>query len=216
MKVVSLNLSMVKAVQWQGKTVTTGIFKQPVDNKVYVDKNNVEGDAQADLSVHGGEYKAVYAFSANHYEAWKKSLSRLALPYGTFGENLTITDLNETDLCIGDQLAIGDCVLEVSQPRVPCFKLGIALDNPKIPNLFTKSWNTGVYFKVVKPGFICPDNEVEVIKRATNSVTLQALFRAYYDRDFADSTQVLETALTIDALAPEWQKKAAKKLAQRQ
>jgi MOSC domain-containing protein YiiM len=215
MKVLSLNLSKAKAVQYRGKEVMTGIFKQPVDAPtIFVDKNNIVGDEQADLTVHGGEYKAVYAFSANHYQYWRDTLNQPDLSFGVFGENLTITDLDESTLCIGDQLSIGECILEISQPRVPCFKLSIALNNSKTPNLFTKSWSTGIYFCVVKPGHIAPDDEVKVIVKAENSVTVQALFRAYYDREFDQTAEVFEAALKVKALAPEWIAKVQKKMSQ--
>jgi MOSC domain-containing protein YiiM len=212
MKVVSLNLSKVKSVEYKGKTVTTGIFKKPVQQPVYIDNNSLRGDEQADLTYHGGEFKAVYGFCADHYNYWQEALGQPDLPYGIFGENLTVTDLDEAKLCIGDHLSIGECILEVSEPRVPCFKLGIALQNDKAPNLFTKSWCTGVYFRVEKPGFITANDEVKIIKKATDSVTVQALFRAYYDRDFVDAQKVLEKALTVAALAPDWREKALKRI----
>jgi MOSC domain-containing protein YiiM len=157
MKVVSLNVSQVQEVSHKGKTVLTGIFKKPTADKVLVHKDHLEGDAQGDLTVHGGDEKAVYAFSANHYDYWRHALSQPDLHFGQFGENLTITDLDEADFCIGDQLSIGECILEVSQPRVPCFKLGIALNNDKAPSLYSKHGATGIYFRIIESGFIAPN-----------------------------------------------------------
>lgn len=214
MKVVSLNISAVKAVAYLEKTVLTGIFKQPSQDKIWVNKTHLQGDAQADLTVHGGEYKAVYAFSADHYAYWRNTLCQPDLRYGVFGENLTITALDEAQLCIGDHLQVGECILQISQPRVPCFKLGIALKDKKAPGLFTKSGATGIYFSVVQAGFVAPGDEVKRIKKDPHEVSVESLFRAYYDRGFADSETVFEAALKVEALAPEWQEKVRKKLKQ--
>ena len=216
MKVVSINIAQPTLVEYLGKQVSTGIFKQAVKHRVYGDKVNMAGDGQADLIHHGGTHKAVYGFSSDHYSYWRETLDRPELSYGVFGENLTISSLSEAQLCIGDQLVIGDTVLEVSQPRVPCFKLGIALDNKKIPNLFTKSYATGIYFRVIKQGYISPEDLVIVNKTVSKTVSVQALFRAYYDRSYADAIAVLTIAADIKALAPEWHEKVLKKLAKKQ
>ena len=213
MKVVSLNVSQAQEVSYKGKTVLTGIFKKPTTDKVMVHKDHLEGDAQGDLKVHGGVEKAVYAFSANHYDYWRQALSQPDLRFGAFGENLTITDLDEADFCIGDQLSIGECILEVSQPRVPCYKLGIALNNDKAPSLYSKHGATGIYFRVIESGFIAPDDEVKVVKKMADGVTVKSLFAAYYDRHFEDAIKVLETVICVDALADEWRAKVTKRLA---
>lgn len=212
MKVVSLNISQAKEVIHQGKTIRTGIFKTPIQQPVLVGQAQLNGDVQADLTFHGGIYKAVYGFSANHYDYWRDALSQPDLHYGAFGENLTVTGLDESQLCIGDQLAIGETILTVSQPRVPCFKLAIALNNKKAPSLFSKHGATGIYFSVAQQGHIAPNDEVTVVDKCINSVTVHALFNAYYDRHFSDANKVLEAALKVNALAPEWQEKIDKRL----
>jgi len=214
MEVISINIAQPTDIDYQGKTVSTGIFKQPVNHKTQVQKENIVGDGQADLIHHGGLDKAVYGFSADHYRYWRDTLHQPNLKYGAFGENLTISSLSEEQLCIGDRLEIGDTVLEVSQPRVPCFKLGIALDNVKAPSLFTKSNNTGVYFRVIKSGFITPGDNLVVVKSTKDTVSVQSLFRAYYDRHYSDSEAVLNTANKIEELAEEWRLKVIKKLQQ--
>lgn len=212
MKIVSINTSQSKQVQHLDKMVSTGIFKQPRNEKVFVGKTNLDGDAQADLKNHGGEHKAVYAFSADHYDYWRQTLSRPDLSHGVFGENLTITALNESTLCIGDKLCIGQSVLQISQPRVPCFKLALAFDNQKMPNLFTKHFATGIYFRVLQQGFITPGDPVTVIKNSADSLSVQTLFQAYYDRTCDNALDIFKKALEIEALAPEWQEKLLKKL----
>jgi len=213
MKVVSINIALPTEIEYQGKVVSTGIFKKPVSHKIYVNQQHMSGDGQADLIHHGGDDKAVYGFSADHYHGWRQTLAAPDLGYGAFGENLTISGLAEHELSIGDRLLIGDAILEVSQPRVPCFKLGIALDNIKAPSLFTKTYATGVYFRVIKQGFIAPGNVVTVTKTNKKTVSVYALFRAYYDRSYTDTLEVLTTAAQLDELAAEWQQKVAQKLA---
>jgi len=214
MKLVSINIAQPTEVEYLGKIVSTGIFKQPINSQVYVNQNNITGDGQSDLIHHGGEHKAVYGFAAEHYHYWRETLERPDLSYGAFGENLTISALTESTLCIGDQLQIGDTILEVSQPRVPCFKLAIALDNKQAPNLFTKSYATGIYFRVKQQGFINVNDKVTLIKSHSKQLSVAALFRAYFDRSYSDAVAVLESAATIEELAPEWQEKIAKKLVQ--
>lgn len=207
MRIVSVNYSEIKTIQYQGKSVTTGIFKKPSQQPVTVNYAGIIGDAQADLINHGGSHKAVYGFSADHYPYWKEQLQRAQLDYGTFGENLTITELNEAHICIGDQFKIGECVLEVSQPRVPCFKLGIALDNKQGAKLFTKSYNTGVYFRVITPGVITVNDTMTKIKSVKPSVSVRSLFKAKFDKTDSQRDRVFEQARELSTLAPEWQKK---------
>lgn len=212
MKILSINTSEVKDIDNLGKIVATGIFKQAREGKVFVHKDNLEGDAQADLKNHGGAHKAVYAFSSDHYDYWRKELSQPDLKHGVFGENLTISSLDEAELCIGDKLSIGQCILEISQPRVPCFKLGLVLKDSNAPFLFTKSYATGIYFRVVQEGFIASGDVVEVIKNNAESVSVQALFRSYFDVKFADAAEVFNKALTLPELAPEWREKVIRKI----
>ncbi len=211
MKLISINISKPVEIQYQGKTVLSGIFKKPAHNKVYVSTNNIDGDAQADLINHGGNHKAVYAFSFNHYKYWRDILNNPNLGYGVFGENLTISDLNESQLYIGDQFSIGECILEVSQPRVPCFKLGVALKNTKAPKLFTKTFCTGVYFRVIKEGFIAPENSVIKISEEPESVSIKSLFQAYFDPNYLSANKIFAKALCLNKLAPEWRDKLLKK-----
>ena len=212
MQLVSINTSLPKLIRYNGKEMLSGIFKQAVTGSVFVSKNNLEGDGQADLLNHGGEHKAVYGFSHNHYAYWREALGFPSLATGVFGENLTITNLDEEQLHIGDQLRIGELVLEVSQPRVPCYKLGIALGNKKAPQMFINHFETGVYFRVKQEGTICTNDTVEVIKRSAHAVSVKSLFRAYFDKSMVYSAEVLAAGLDVPELAPEWQEKIKKRL----
>jgi MOSC domain-containing protein YiiM len=207
MKLISVNTSKQKSIEYQGKEISTGIFKEPIEGGVYVKRENLEGDEQADLLNHGGLHKAVYAFSSEHYNYWRETLKNPHLKHGAFGENLTISGLDEASVFIGDQFSVGQCVLEVSQPRVPCFKLGIVLNNTKASKLFIKSFNTGVYFRVIKEGIITAGDQVIKINEVPNSVSVRSLFRAYFDKSYDQTKQIMAGALLLETLAPEWQDK---------
>jgi len=212
MKVISVNVSAAVKVEYDGETVSTGIFKKPLSNSVNVSSVGLTGDEQADLINHGGAYKAVYAFSSDHYEHWRQVLEKPSLPLGAFGENLSISNLDESKMCIGDQLRVGTCLLEVSQPRVPCFKLGIALGNTRAPKLFTKTFRTGVYFRVLEEGALAQGDEVVKTFSAPGSVSVETLFQAYFDKSYEGAEAVFLQALKLDSLAPEWKEKLVKRV----
>ncbi|MFW5425833.1 MAG: MOSC domain-containing protein [Methylophagaceae bacterium] len=207
MKLVSINVSLPVDVEYNNKIVSTGIFKKPINTDVLVNSQGLANDQQVDLKNHGGEHKAVYAFSAGHYDYWKEALHKPDLAFGQFGENLTISDLDESTLCIGDQLQIGDCILEITQPRVPCFKLGIALGINEMPKLFVQHAATGIYFRVLQPGAIKACDNVEVIHHHPKQLTVQTLFKAYFDKSFSDPQTVMELAANIPQLSAEWREK---------
>jgi MOSC domain-containing protein YiiM len=168
---------------------------------------NLDGDQQADLKNHGGEFKAVYAYSYDHYPYWEALLNMGEMPMGQFGENLTISALDESKSCIGDRLKIGGTIFVVTQPRVPCFKLGIRFENPDMPTMFIKSGYTGIYLKVLEEGIIEAGDEVEVIGRSDAGVTVRGLFEAFYNYDPVTSRSMFESALRVPELSPEWRKK---------
>ena len=212
MKIVSTNISKVKTIFHNNKEIKTGIFKSPTSNEVVITKTNIIGDQQADLINHGGEHKAVYAFSSAHYEYWIKELKNENISFGIFGENFTISNLSEKDIYIGDQFRIGTALLEVSQPRVPCFKLGIALDNKSILKLFTQYYCTGVYFRVIESGVAKTGDQVILEKEAAHEISIRTLFQAYFDKSYIDYKSVLSEAYSLKELAPEWKEKIKKKL----
>jgi len=210
MKIISINTSVLKEVAYQGKTILTGIFKTPTDQVAMVEKLNIINDQQGDLENHGGLHKAVYAFSQHHYPYWCDALNSQELSPGAFGENLTVSHLDEANIQLGDQYQIGQCVLEVSQPRVPCFKLGLALNNKQAPKLFTQHFHTGVYFRVITEGSIQIGDKLELIKRLPNSVSVHDLFKAKFDKSFEGAQDIIKKAYPLDCISPEWREKVDK------
>lgn len=211
MHVISVNTSPGREIEHQGKLVQTGIFKQPLDGPLAVGATGCAGDRQCDLVNHGGVDKAVYGFAGDHYDYWSGVLGRALTP-GAFGENLTVAGLLESETHIGDRLRVGGAVLEVSQPRNPCFKLGIALSDERAPALFTQHFHTGVYFRVIEPGDIRAGDTIEVVQRHPAAVSVHALFRAHHDRRSEGRKDVLRAAADIPQLAAEWGEKVARDL----
>ncbi|MEN8634424.1 MOSC domain-containing protein [Pseudoalteromonas distincta] len=212
MKIISTNISKIKTLIHNGKEVKTGIFKTPTNEPVVIEKLNIIGDEQADLVNHGGVDKAVYAFSHNHYEHWQKALENENLSSGVFGENFTISDLDEANIHIGDHIRIGTALLEVSQPRVPCFKLAIALNNTNSLKLFTQYYCTGVYFRVLEQGVAKTGDSAVIEKKASHDISVKKLFQAFFDKKYVGYEDILLEALALPELAVEWQEKLTKKL----
>ena len=199
MKILSINIGLPREVPFNGQTVTTGIFKQPVDRRVYLRKLNLEGDKQADLTVHGGLEKAVYAYPGEHYEYWREELPDMSIPYGMFGENFTTRGLLEEQINIGDSFEIGAARLMVTQPRMPCYKLGIKFGRMDIVRQFLASGRPGIYFKVLREGEVGVEDEIKLIKREKNSVTVKDIARIYVD-DKKD-IETMKRAIMVKALA---------------
>ncbi len=205
MHLLSVNRSLPRTIEWQGQSVSTGIFKMPVTGQVAVNVDGLHGDGQADLSVHGGPDKAVYLFPHEHYPYFADLLDRPVkdLPYGQFGENLSTTGLHENKVMIGDRFRIGDQLeLEVSHPRVPCFKLGIILQAPQILRPFLKSLKTGFYLRVIKLGLIQAGDEIKQSHHAENSLSVANIVRlSYFDKDHHSDRQ---KASKLPALPQSW------------
>jgi len=201
MRISSVNISPGRTVTWKGRSVQTGIFKEPVPGRVAVRHHQLEGDKQADLSVHGGEYKAVYAYAEQHYAWWRGELGRELLP-GSFGENLTLAEFPEEEICIGDALQFGDAVLEAVQPRLPCFKLGLRFDDAGMVKRFLDSGRWGVYFRVLTPGALGAGDEGKWLRKDPARFPVPELARLYFSRD-RDPEQ-LRRALSLAALPPQW------------
>ncbi len=165
MKVATICVGLPREVQWQGKTVSTAIFKDPVTGPVSVRKHNLADDAQADLTVHGGEHKAIYSYAAEHYGWWRTRLAQPELAHGAFGENLTTLGLDEATVCVGDRFRFGSCVLEAAQPRLPCFKLAIKFNDPTMTILktFLESGRIGIYYRVVDEGLVAAGDVIEKV-----------------------------------------------------
>src|SRR3954469_22650082 len=149
---VSVNVGMPKDVSWRGKTVFTGVFKDPVTGPCRVGRLNVDGDGQGDLGGHGGEQRAVFVYQIESYRYWENELGRSDFVYGQFGENFTVDGLSDAEVCIGDRYEIGTAVFEVTQPRVTCYRVGIRMNDPRIPALLVSHHRPGFYFRVLEEG----------------------------------------------------------------
>ncbi len=202
MKLISVNVGLPRDVEWRGRTVTTGIFKSPVKGRVRVRTLNLDGDRQADLSVHGGPDKAVYAYPAEHYEYWRQELPGVDLPPGSFGENLTTEGLQETEVRIGDRYRVGSTVVKVTQPRMPCSKLGVKFGRDDMVKRFLASERTGFYFAVVQEGDVAAGDAIEPLERAPHEVTVSEITRLYA-RDRED-LEALRQAARVEALPASW------------
>lgn len=202
MKLISLNVALPRLVQYNGEPVATGIFKEPVQGPVMVRTLNLDGDRQADLSVHGGVSKAVYAYPSEHYQFWKKDLPEMELPYGMFGENFTTEGLFEDGVNVGDRFRIGEAELKVTEPRLPCYKLGIKFGRPDILRKFLQSRRTGFYFAVLKEGEVKAGDAIELLSRDANNIAISDITRLYaFEKD---DLETLRRAVKLEALSESW------------
>jgi len=212
LRLLSLNVGLPRQVRFQGELVTTGIFKKPVQGSVRLRKLNLEGDKQADLKVHGGVDKAVYAYAGEHYDYWRQELPDMSLPWGMFGENFTTEGMFEESVNIGDQFKVGTANLIATQPRMPCYKLGVKFGSMDMIKRFLASGLTGVYFKVMKEGELEQGDEIKLIKKDENSVTIKDIVRIYtIDKD---DIQTIERAIKIKDLPNGWRYHFIKQLGQ--
>jgi len=202
MKLISLNVGLPRDVIWKGKSVTTSIFKVPVEGRVKLKTLNLDGDRQSDLTVHGGVHKAVYAYPSEHYDYWRRELGRTELPWGMFGENLTVDGLFEDELNIGDRVRIGTAELTITQPRLPCYKLAVKFGRDDIIKRFLESRRTGFYFAVLKEGDVGAGDSIEFISRDANELKVAGVTRLYLDGQ--DDLEGLQRALRVDTLPESW------------
>jgi MOSC domain-containing protein YiiM len=202
MKLVSVNVGLPRAVTWRGKTVMTGIFKEPVPGRMNLRTLNLDGDRQADLSVHGGPDKAVYVYPAEHYDYWRGELAGRDLPWGSFGENFTTTGLLEDAVHIGDRFRIGSAEVVVTQPRLPCYKLGIRFGQQDMVKRFSKSRRTGFYGAVLREGEVGAGDDITLLGRDAHQFPVADITRLYL-RDEQD-VEKMRRALLIDALPEGW------------
>jgi MOSC domain-containing protein YiiM len=199
MKIVSLNIGLPREVMWRGMRVTTGIFKEPVHGRVALRKLNLDGDRQADLTVHGGKYKAVYCYPIAHYDYWRKALPGRELPMGVFGENFTIDSPLENEVFLGDRYSVGSAEVVVAQPRLPCYKLGVRFEDDDMVKRFFASARTGFYLSVAKEGEVGAGDEMSIIHRDPNGVAVSEIMRLYAaerfdDDDAASARRILRVA----------------------
>lgn len=178
MKVISVNIGERRRLQWRKKVVETGIFKYPSNRPIFLDKEDVLNDAVVDRKHHGGIEKAVYGYNENYYEFWKQLYPHLDWNYGMFGENLTITNLDETNIFVGNVYNLGEAKIEVTKPREPCYKLGIRFNDPKIIKQFWNSTKSGIYFKVLQPGPVNKNDKMILIKEAFDNPTIAQIYQS--------------------------------------
>ncbi len=202
MQLTSVNVGLPREVSWKGKTVSTGIFKEPVANVVKLRSLNLDGDRQADLSVHGGVDKAVYAYPSEHYNYWQRELPDMQLPWGMFGENFTTTGLLEDEVYIGDRFRIGTAEVMATQPRLPCYKLGIKFGRADIVQRFQSSRLTGIYFSVFREGEVQVGNTIELIERSQTNISISDITRLYLRE--SDSIEMLNQVVHLESLPIGW------------
>jgi MOSC domain-containing protein YiiM len=210
MKVVSVNVGLPREVTYKGKTITTGIFKEPVEGRGRLRRLNLDGDRQADLSVHGGPSKAVYAYPIEHYEYWREQLPDVDLPWGMFGENLTVEGLREDRVNIGDRFRIGSAHVMVTEPRLPCYKLAAKFGRDDIIKRFLHSGRTGFYFAVLQEGEVGAGDDIASIGRDKHGVTVADITRLYvHDKD---DVTTLRRAVQVEALPESWREYFQKRI----
>ncbi len=201
MRVVSVNVGLPREVEWKHRRVNTAIFKAPVDGTIPVRKLNLDGDRQADLTVHGGPDKAVYGYPLEHYDYWRKIIPETPSTLGAFGENLTTQGVLEKDLNIGDHVRVGTALLQVAQPRMPCYKLQVRFDRDDMTRLFAHSLRCGFYFSVIEEGAIKAGDAIEIVQRDEHRVSIAEVNELYYTQDI--DRDLLERALQVPGLTVE-------------
>ncbi len=210
MKLLSVNVSLPKEVPYMGKTTTTGIFKEPVPGRVMLRTLNLEGDGQADLKAHGGMYKAAYVYSIENYDYWKRDLGRTDFTFGQFGENFTVEGMLDHAVYVGDQFRVGTALVEVTQPRVPCFKLGIKMGMPQFPKMFLASGRPGFYLRVLEEGEVGAGDVVDRVKTDLERMTVRDVCHLlYFD---PKNVEGAKRALRIQALSRGWRRSFEERL----
>ncbi len=210
MKLVSLNTGLPRDVMWHGRNVTTGIFKAPVEGRVALRKLNLDGDRQADLAVHGGEFKAVYCYPVAHYDYWRRELPGHELPTAIFGENFTvdaseIESAFEDSVHLGDRFSVGSAEVIVTQPRLPCYKLALRFQMDDMVKRFLASGRTGFYFAVTREGEVGAEDEMKRIGRDPNGVPVSEITRLYIAKSYSDDdVSSVRRALQVAALPESW------------
>ncbi len=213
MKLLSVNCGMPREVLWNGAEVTTSIYKEPVEGRVALRTLNLDGDRQSDLEVHGGKYKAVYCYPVAHYEYWKRELPGRALPPGSFGENFTVDGPLEDEVHLGDRFSVGSAEVVVTQPRMPCFKLGIRFESDQMVKRFLDSGRSGFYLAVLREGEVGAGDEISLISRDPESVSVSEITRLYVAREYdAENARQVRRALKVEALPDSWKEYLEQKL----
>src|ERR1700760_280262 len=199
---LSVNAGAPRGIEWKGRTVHTGIWKAPVCGRCRVGRLNLDGDGQGDLAGHGGEQRAVFVYQIESYRFWQEQLKRTDFVHGQFGENFTIEGLPDDAVCIGDRYRIGSALFEVTQPRVTCYRVGIRMDEPRMPALLTASGRPGFYFRVLEEGEVGAGDEIVKVANASEGMTVAEINALLYSPNHPRDR--LEQAVKIEALSPGW------------
>lgn len=200
MQIISINVAMPKTIDIKGRPVLTAIYKEPVANSVWLGPLGLTGDGQADLTVHGGEHQAIYSYPFEHYDYWQNRLNTPQLGLGTFGENFTVCGILEDEICVGDILSIGDVLVQVTMPRIPCFKFGHKIGHPEILDEFLRSGKSGFYQRVLTPGYVKVGDKITLVERDVNQISIRTIL-GLQKLDEGDAP-LLKQALKIKSLAP--------------
>jgi len=219
MKLVSVNTGMPREVSWHGRIVTTAIFKEPAVGRMAVRSLNLDGDRQADVTVHGGKHKAVYCYPLAHYDYWKKELPGREPPMGMFGENFTIDENGqgqlEESVHLGDRFSVGTAEVAVTQPRLPCYKLGVRFGSDEMVKRFLVSGRTGFYVMVVREGEVGAGDEMKVIAREPNAVPVSEITRLYVAKRYGEAEiGAVRRALRVEELPESWKEYLRERLRQ--
>ena len=202
MQLISLNVGQPREVLWKGRTVTTGIFKEPVAGRIALRRHNLDGDGQADVAVHGGPYKAVYLYPAEHYAVWRQELPDLEFPWGIFGENFTTEGLCEEAMYIGDRLRIGTAEVRITEPRMPCWRLGLRFGRDDIIKRFLASRRTGFYASVEQEGDVEAGETFALLSRPDHQITVAEIIRIYaFDKD---DVETMQRVVQLEDLSAAW------------
>jgi len=201
-RLLSVNVGLPRDIGWKGRTVHTGIWKNPVRGRCRVGRLNLDGDGQGDLSGHGGEQRAAFVYQIESYRYWQEQLQRTDFVHGQFGENFTVEGLPDDVACVGDRYQIGGALFEVTQPRVTCYRVGIRMNEPRMPSLLTSSGRPGFYFRVVQEGEVGAGDEIVKVGEANERMTVAEINALLYSPNHAHDR--LERALRIEALSPGW------------
>src|ERR1700759_5243351 len=201
-RLLSVNVGMPRDIAWKGRTVHTGIWKDSLPGRCRVTRLNLDGDGQGDLAGHGGEQRAVFVYQVDSYRYWEQQLKRTDFVHGQFGENFTIEGLPDGAVCIGDRYQIGTALFEITQPRVTCYRVGIRMNEPRMPALLTSSGRPGFYFRVIEEGEVGAGDEIILVGQAAERMTVAEINALLYSP--RHSRPGLERALRIQALPPGW------------
>jgi MOSC domain-containing protein YiiM len=203
-RILSVNISLPREIDYGGQKISTGIFKEPIEGRITLRTLNLDGDRQADLSVHGGPDKAVYAYPVEHYEYWHSVFPDLVMPNGMFGENLTVEGLIESEISVGDVFRIGSATVIATQPRMPCYKLGVKFGRMDVIKKFLASGRSGIYFKVSKEGEVATGDTIHQITKDPNQITISDIVRLYSIE--REDLQTMRGAVKVDALPKGWKR----------